>query len=63
MATKGDPVPAKNRSDGYINVHVTKQTREGLHHLKQRMSVRSQEEVIELLVKWALATEKLFAEK
>jgi len=34
-------------ADGYINVPVTRETRQGLHELKEAMQVSSQAEVIE----------------
>jgi hypothetical protein len=36
--------------DGFINVPVTRATREGLHFLKEAMGVASQADVIEKLV-------------
>jgi hypothetical protein len=44
--------------DGFINVPVTKATREGLHTLKDAMNVASQAEVIEKLVKIGLAIDQ-----
>ncbi|TFW10567.1 hypothetical protein E4K72_00185 [Oxalobacteraceae bacterium OM1] len=37
-------------ADGFINVAVTKATRDGLHELKLAMNVAGQAEVIEKLV-------------
>jgi hypothetical protein len=48
---------AANSADGFINVPVTKATREGLHKLKESMDVASQAEVIEKLVRIGLAIE------
>ena len=36
--------------DGYINVPVSKKTRDAIHHLKKSMRVTSQAEVIEKAV-------------
>lgn len=44
--------------DGFINVPVSKATREGLHYLKVAMDVSSQAEVIEKLVAMALAIDR-----
>ncbi|NEX63444.1 hypothetical protein [Noviherbaspirillum galbum] len=44
--------------DGFINVAVSKSTRQGLHHLKESMGAASQAEVVERLVRMALAIEK-----
>ncbi|WP_019143063.1 hypothetical protein [Noviherbaspirillum massiliense] len=41
--------------DGFINVPVTRETREGLHELKESMQVASQAEVIEKAVAILLA--------
>jgi len=47
-----------NTADGFINVPVSKATRQGLHQLKVSMNASGQEEVIEKLVAIALAIEK-----
>ncbi|TFW07275.1 hypothetical protein E4K72_09090 [Oxalobacteraceae bacterium OM1] len=44
--------------DGFINVPVTKATRDGLHTLKESMGVASQAEVIEKLVAIGLAIQQ-----
>jgi hypothetical protein len=46
---------AGSTPDGFINVPVTRATREGLHVLKDAMDVSSQAEVIEKLVAIGLA--------
>jgi hypothetical protein len=38
------------KADGFINVAVTRSTRQGLHLLKEAMDVQGQAEVIERLV-------------
>lgn len=48
----------KSPPDGFINVPVTKQTREGLHTLKVAMNASGQGEVIEKLVAIAMAIQK-----
>jgi hypothetical protein len=48
---------ATSTPDGFINVAVSKSTRDGLHHLKESMNVASQAEVIAKLVKIGLALE------
>jgi hypothetical protein len=48
--------PAKaDRADGFINVAVSRTTRQGLHLLKDAMGVQGQAEVIERLVAIGLA--------
>jgi hypothetical protein len=48
--------PQKTQSaDGFINVAVTRATRQGLHLLKDAMGVQGQAEVIERLVAIGLA--------
>jgi hypothetical protein len=49
--------PSASLPDGFINVPVSKSTRDGLHHLKESMNVASQAEVIAKLVKLGLAIE------
>jgi hypothetical protein len=49
---------AASTPDGFINVPVTKPTRDGLHKLKESMDVASQAEVIEKLVRIGLAIEE-----
>lgn len=44
-----------DRADGFINVAVTRTTRQGLHLLKDAMGVQGQAEVIERLVAIGLA--------
>jgi hypothetical protein len=44
--------------DGFINVAVSKATRDGLNNLKAVMRVRSQAEVIEKLVAIGVAIEQ-----
>ena len=41
---------AGSKADGFINVPVSKETRAGLHSLKESMQVAGQAEVIEKLV-------------
>lgn len=43
------------RADGYINVAVSRSTRQGLHLLKEAMDVQGQAEVIERLVTIGIA--------
>jgi hypothetical protein len=43
------------RPDGFINVAVSRTTRQGLHLLKEAMGVQGQAEVIERLVAIGLA--------
>jgi hypothetical protein len=45
----------KELDGGFINMPVSKQTRAGLHLLKEAMGVRSQAEVVEKLVAIGLA--------
>ena len=45
-------------ADGFINVPVTRETRQGLHELKDAMQVSTQAEVIEKAVKILLAIQK-----
>jgi hypothetical protein len=49
---------AKANPDGFINVPVTRATRQGLHELKEAMQVSSQAEVIEKAVAILLAIQK-----
>jgi hypothetical protein len=51
-------LPSKSAPDGFINVPVSKQTRDGLHELKVAMNVSGQAEVIEKLVAIGLAIQK-----
>jgi hypothetical protein len=44
-----------DRADGFINVAVSRATRQGLHLLKDAMGVQGQAEVIERLVAIGLA--------
>ena len=44
--------------EGFINVPVSRATREGLHQLKENMGVASQAEVIEKAVAILLAIQK-----
>lgn len=44
-----------SKADGFINVAVTRTTRQGLHLLKDAMGVQGQAEVIERLVVIGLA--------
>jgi hypothetical protein len=44
-----------SRPDGFINIPVSKETRDGLHLLKEAMGVGSQAEVIAKLVKLGTA--------
>ena len=48
--SKKDP-----RADGFINVAVSRSTRQGLHLLKEAMGVQGQAEVIERLVTIGIA--------
>jgi len=43
------------KADGYINVAVSRSTRQGLHLLKEAMDVQGQAEVIERLVTIGIA--------
>jgi hypothetical protein len=43
------------KADGFINVAVSRSTRQGLHLLKEAMDVQGQAEVIERLVTIGLA--------
>ena len=43
------------KADGFINVAVTRETRQGLHLLKEAMGVQGQAEVIERLVTIGIA--------
>ena len=52
-AKKGKP--GKDKADGFINVAVSRTTRQGLHLLKESMGVQGQAEVIERLVAIGLA--------
>lgn len=45
--------------DGFINVPVSRATRQGLHELKEAMQVSSQAEVIEKAVAILLAIQKV----
>lgn len=45
--------------DGFINVPVSRATREGLHELKESMGAASQAEVIEKAVAILLAIQKV----
>lgn len=47
-----------SQQDGFINVPVTRATREGLHDLKESMGAASQAEVIEKAVAIMLAIQK-----
>jgi hypothetical protein len=47
--------PKKSEPEGFINVPVTRETREGLHHLKESMGAASQAEVIEKAIAILLA--------
>lgn len=44
-----------SKPDGFINIPVSRETREGLHLLKDAMGVSSQAEVIAKLVKLGTA--------
>lgn len=44
--------------EGFINIPVSRETRIGLHHLKESMGAASQAEVIERAVAILLAIEK-----
>lgn len=57
MAKKADKLGASEQ-DGFINVPVTRATREGLHQLKASMNVDSQGEVIEKMVSIMLAIQE-----
>ncbi len=46
---------ATQKPDGFINVPVTKATRDGLHRLKEMLDARSQADVIARLVALGLA--------
>jgi hypothetical protein len=53
-------LPTQNsQPDGFINVPVTRATREGLHELKESMGVASQADVIEKAVAILLAIQKV----
>lgn len=49
MRTSGASVNMKSH-DGFINIPVSKETRQGLHDLKDSMGAASQAEVIEKAV-------------
>lgn len=57
MAKKADKSNASGQ-DGFINVPVTRATREGLHKLKVSMNADSQGEVIEKMVAIILAIQE-----
>jgi hypothetical protein len=44
-----------SKADGFINVAVSRSTRQGLHLLKEAMDVQGQAEVIERLVTIGIA--------
>lgn len=46
---------AASKPDGFINVRVSRETRAGLHILKEAMGAAGQEEVIERLVRIGIA--------
>lgn len=48
-----------SQPDGFINVPVSRATREGLHELKESMGAASQAEVIEKAVAMLLAIQKV----
>ena len=52
--SKNDP----NQPDGFINVPVTRATRDGLHELKKSMDLPGQAEVIEKAVAILLAIQR-----
>lgn len=54
MARKTARKPS-NRRQGFINVPVSRETRAGLHLLKESMEVPGQAEVIEILVRIGVA--------
>ena len=54
-AQKAPKMPKTQSPDGFINVAVTRATRQGLHLLKDAMDVQGQAEVIERLVAIGLA--------
>lgn len=51
----GKAKKSTSKADGFINVRVSRETRAGLHILKEAMGVAGQEEVIERLVRIGLA--------
>ncbi|HEU4622925.1 MAG TPA: hypothetical protein VFS42_11950 [Burkholderiaceae bacterium] len=54
--TRRTSKPARgDDSEGFINVAVSKKTRDGLHLLKEAMGVRGQSEVVEKLVSMGVA--------
>lgn len=53
--SKTPKTPKTQSADGFINVAVTRATRQGLHLLKDAMDVQGQAEVIERLVAIGLA--------
>jgi hypothetical protein len=55
---RGYQARSSRTEDGFINVAVSKATREGLNNLKAVMGVRSQAEVIEKLVAIGVAIEQ-----
>ena len=54
-ARAGKKARAAAKADGFINVAVSRTTRQGLHLLKEAMDVQGQAEVIERLVVIGLA--------
>ena len=57
--SKKSAVTKATEPDGFINVPVSKATRQGLHELKESMGVASQAEVIEKAVAIMLAIQKV----
>lgn len=58
MKKKTKSAVSSSPPDGFINLPVSKATREGLHTLKLSMGVSSQAEVVEKLVAIGLAIDK-----
>jgi len=54
-AKAGKKTKSATKPDGFINVAVSRTTRQGLHLLKDAMDVQGQAEVIERLVVIGLA--------
>lgn len=50
---------SRSEPDGFINVPVTRATRQGLHELKEQMGAASQAEVIEKAVQMLLEIQRI----
>lgn len=56
--SRTNTVAHQSKSNGFINVPVSRATREGLHELKESMQLSNQAEVIEKAVAILLAIQK-----